>query len=48
MNKSAEFNFSYKVMMYINVFHSNMKLRVLDQSNSSFIVYLNCNCLKSL
>jgi len=30
MNKSAEFNFSYEVIMYINVFHSNIKLRVLN------------------
>jgi len=43
MNKSAEFNFSYKVMIYINVFHSNIKLRVLNQSNSFLIIYLNHN-----
>ena len=30
MNKSAEFNFFYKVMMYINVFCSNVKLKILN------------------
>jgi len=48
MNKSAEFDFSYEVMMYVNVFHSDIKLRVFNQSNSFLIVHLNHNCLKSL
>ncbi len=48
MNKFAEFDFSYKVMMYVNVFCSDMKLRVLDQSNSFLIIYLNYNCSESL
>ncbi len=48
MNKSVRFDFSYKVMMYINVFYSNVKLRILSQSNSFLIVSLNYNCLKSL
>ncbi len=48
MNKSAEFNFFYEVMMYINVFHFNIKFRVLNQSNNFLIVYLNHNCFKSL
>ncbi len=48
MNKSAEFNFSYKVMIYVNVFCSDIKLRILNQSNSLLIIHLNCNCLKSL
>jgi len=41
MNKSAEFNFFYEVMMYINVFHFNIKLRILDQNNSFLIIHLN-------
>ncbi len=48
MNKSAEFDFSYEVMIYVNVLHTDIKLRVLNQSNSFLIVYLNCNCLKLL
>ncbi len=48
MNKSVRFDFSYKVMIYVNVFCFNIKFRVLNQSNSSLIVHLNCNCLKSL
>jgi len=48
MNKSAEFNFSYKVMIYVNVFCFNVKLRILNQSNSFLIVHLNHDCLKSL
>jgi len=48
MNKSAEFDFSYKVMIYVNVFHSNVKLRVLNQNNNFLIVHLNCNCSKFL
>jgi hypothetical protein len=48
MNKPAEFNFSYKVMTYINVFCSDVKLRVLNQSNSFLIVHLNYNCSESL
>jgi len=48
MNKLAEFDFSYEVMIYINVLYINVKFRVLNQSNSSLIVYLNHNCLKSL
>ncbi len=30
MNKSVRFNFFYKVMIYVNVFCFNMKLRVLN------------------
>ncbi len=30
MNKSAEFNFSYKVMMYVNVFCSDIKLKIFN------------------
>ncbi len=48
MNKSAEFNFSYKVMMYINVFCFNVKFRILNQDYSFLIIYLNYNCLKFL
>ncbi len=48
MNKSAEFDFSYKVMMYINVFYINIKFRVLNQDYSFLIVYLNYNCFKFL
>ncbi len=48
MNKSAEFDFSYEMMMYINVLHINVKFRVLNQDYSFLIIYLNCNCLKSL
>ncbi len=48
MNKSAEFNFSYKMMIYVNVFCSDIKLRVFNQSNNFLIIYLNYDCLKSL
>jgi len=41
MNKSAEFDFSYEVMIYVNVFHFNIKLKVLSQSNNFLIVHLN-------
>ncbi len=48
MNKSAEFDFFYKVMIYINILHTNMKFKVLNQDYNFLIVYLNYNCLKSL
>ncbi len=48
MNKLAEFNFSYEVMMYVNVLYINMKLKVLNQSNSFLIIHLNHNCSESL
>ncbi len=48
MNKSAEFDFSYKMMMYINVLHTDIKFRIFSQDYSFLIVYLNCNCLKFL
>ncbi len=48
MNKSVEFDFSYEVMMYINVLYINVKFRVLNQNYSFLIIYLNYNCLKSL
>ncbi len=48
MKKSAEFDFFYEVMMYINVLCTDVKFRIFSQNYSSLIVYLNCNCLKSL
>jgi len=48
VNKSAEFNFSYEVMMYVNVLHTDMKFRILSQDYSFLIVYLNCDCSKFL
>jgi len=30
MNKLIRFDFSYKVMIYVNVFCSNMKLRIFN------------------
>jgi len=48
MNKSAEFNFFYEVMMYVNVLCINVKFRILSQDYSFLIVHLNCNCLKLL
>ncbi len=48
MNKSVKFNFSYEVMMYVNVLCTDVKFRVLSQSNSFLIVHLNCDCLKFL
>jgi len=46
MNKSAEFDFFYEVMMYINVFYTDMKFRILNQDYSFLIVHLNYDCLK--
>ena len=48
MNKSAEFDFSYKVMIYVNVLCIDIKFRVFNQDYSFLIVHLNCNCLKLL
>jgi len=48
MNKSAEFNFSNEVMMYVNVLCTDVKFRILSQDYSFLIVHLNCNCLKFL
>jgi len=48
MNKSAEFDFSYEVMMYVNVLCINMKFRILSQDYSSLIVHLNYNCSELL
>ncbi len=48
MNKSVRFNFSYEMMMYINVLYINIKFRVFSQDYSSLIIYLNYNCLKFL
>jgi len=30
MNKSAEFNFFYEVMMYVNVLYTDVKFRILN------------------
>ncbi len=30
MNKSAEFDFSYEIMIYVNVLHTDIKFRVLN------------------
>ena len=30
MNKSAEFDFSYKVMIYVNVLYTDMKFRIFS------------------
>ncbi len=48
MNKSTEFDFSYEVMIYINVLHTDMKFRIFSQDYSFLIIYLNYNCFKSL
>ncbi len=48
MNKSAEFNFFYEVMMYVNVLCTDIKFRVFNQDYSFLIIHLNYNCLKSL
>ncbi len=48
MNKSVKFNFSYKVMMYVNVLYTDIKFRILSQDYSFLIIYLNYNCLKFL
>jgi len=39
MNKSAEFNFSYEVMMYVNVLHIDIKFRIFSQ-NYNFLIML--------
>jgi len=48
MNKSAEFDFSYEVMMYVNVLCIDMKFRIFSQDYSFLIVHLNCDCSESL
>ncbi len=48
MNKSVRFDFSYEVMMYINVLCTNIKFRVFSQNYSFLIVHSNCNCFKLL
>jgi len=48
MNKSVRFNFSYEVMMYVNMLYTDIKFRVFSQDYSFLIIYLNYNCLKSL
>jgi len=48
MNKSAEFNFSYEVMMYVNVLYTDIKFRIFSQNYNFLIIYLNYNYSKSL
>ncbi len=48
INKFMRFNFSYKVMMYVNVLCTDIKFKVFSQDYNFLIVHLNCNCLKYL
>jgi len=48
MNKSVKFNFSYEMMMYVNVLYTDVKFRIFSQNYSFLIIHLNYDCLKSL